>query len=484
MPGQEILMPRCSRGRRGGGSVKKSVFCSILIAFVLVSISSGECADLRKNSITVIFRYDDYSSRSSTEIERRLIDVFREKKVGCTFGVIPFVCAGPPQDEQPQQLIPLSASKIGILREGMQDGTLDVALHGCSHQTAHEKNFLRKYSEYAGVSYNAQLESLHRGKTFLEKELGTSVGTFIPPWSTYDIQTIRALENLDFNCISAYLSSYAPEYSTLKMVPGTCNLAQLPKVLKYAGEIIDYNPVISVVFHDYEFREIGYRVEGEEQVGFDEFRDILGWITSQPDIQVKSIRQVLESGKDFSANRFINNKYYMRLAHLKPDFWPPRHGVYLDSETAYGGRIRDIFRGNVNSWKLINLISVAAFYLIILGTTALFSWLFGVMVLRSIPGSGRLYHHVKSTFMALSISTCVCLLFFQHLEYKIMVLIIGAAGGLLGLWLGLKPEQPGNNALVASGRESGGPLIPALRLHRIHRDMVKSDLDSKREGKD
>lgn len=465
--------------------MKKSVFCSILIAIVLASVSYiGECADLRKNSITVIFRYDDYSSRSSAEIERRLIDVFRERKVGCTFGVIPFVCAGPPQDEQPQQLVPLSSPKIEALREGMQDGTLDVALHGCSHQTAHKKSFVRKYSEFEGVPYNDQLECLHQGKTFLQKELGAPVGTFIPPWSTYDIKTIRALENLDFNCISAYLSSYAPEYSTLKIVPGTCNLAQLPKILKYAGEMIDYNPVISVVFHDYEFREIGYRVEGEEQVGFDEFRSILGWMTSQPDIQVKSIRQVLESGRDFSANRFINNKYYLRLAHLKPDFWPPRHGVYLDADTAYGGRIRDIFRGNVNPWRLINLISVASFYLVILGMTALFSWLFGITVLRRIPGSGRLYHYVKSTFMALSVSTGVCLLFSQHLEYKIIALIIGAAGALLGLWLGLKPERPSNNALFASGRKSGGPLIPALRFHRVHRNITMSDLSSKREDKD
>ena len=40
--------------------------------------------------INVIFRFDDYSALSSTDLELKIIDIFRKNKASVTFGVIPF----------------------------------------------------------------------------------------------------------------------------------------------------------------------------------------------------------------------------------------------------------------------------------------------------------------------------------------------------------------------------------------------------------
>jgi hypothetical protein len=47
---------------------------------------------MKKNIISVVFRLDDFSAVSSTDIERSMIRLFREHCAAVTLGLIPFVC--------------------------------------------------------------------------------------------------------------------------------------------------------------------------------------------------------------------------------------------------------------------------------------------------------------------------------------------------------------------------------------------------------
>ena len=44
--------------------------------------------------INIIFRFDDYSALSNTELENQIISTFKETNSTLTIGVIPFVCEG------------------------------------------------------------------------------------------------------------------------------------------------------------------------------------------------------------------------------------------------------------------------------------------------------------------------------------------------------------------------------------------------------
>ncbi|MBP3193961.1 DUF2334 domain-containing protein [Natronogracilivirga saccharolytica] len=138
-------------------------------------MASFKNIDKRMNKIVnVVFRFDDYSARSSTDLELRLIDTFRENEVAITFGVIPFVSTGNLHDPSPKNLAPLTSEKVDILKKGYVKGTLDIALHGYSHQTISVK----KNTEFSGLDYNSQIERIDKGKKFLENIIDDSVTTF------------------------------------------------------------------------------------------------------------------------------------------------------------------------------------------------------------------------------------------------------------------------------------------------------------------
>ena len=94
---------------------------------------------------------------------------------------------------------------------------------------------LRKATEFAGLDYQSQYLRLREGKNFLEQTLAAPIETFIPPWSTYDANTLLALEALKFRGISANLSGYDNPSCPLKFLPCTCSLSELPEVLRYAA---------------------------------------------------------------------------------------------------------------------------------------------------------------------------------------------------------------------------------------------------------
>ncbi len=262
-------------------------------------ILSGE-----KRQINIIFRYDDYSARSTTESERKIIEIFQSNNVSLTFGVIPFVCEDSVHDTKPQVLVPLTDEKIKILNSGFRNGILDIGLHGYSHQRV---NNARK-TEFSGIDYKTQVEKIAIGKEFLERVAGAPVRIFIPPWNKYDANTLRALEYLGFSTISALMSGVAKLNSKLNFIPQTISgLSQVRDVVKTAQIISRFENLIVVVFHAYDFEENNRR---RGNITFKGFSDLLQWIKSQDNSSILSISQANNIMQDLSVNRFLLNRYY------------------------------------------------------------------------------------------------------------------------------------------------------------------------------
>jgi hypothetical protein len=281
---------------------------------------------MKNKIVNIVFRLDDFSAVSSTDIERRIIGLFREHRAAVTLGVIPFVCAQDIADPSRQSPLPLPADKVEILRAGVEDGTIDVALHGYSHQTAG----VSAKTEFAGLVYGDQLEKLARGKAALEKASGSPVRIFIPPWNSYDLNTIQALDQLQINIISAGWNGAAAPQTSLRFLPATTDIMHLFDAVAAARRSPDTQPLIVALFHLYDFTEVGM---DRGRITFHEFTDVLNWIEQQQDIQVLSIGQAVDSIEDLRVNRFLAIEAWRAVQTVTPLFLREKTPILLYHET-------------------------------------------------------------------------------------------------------------------------------------------------------
>ena len=91
-----------------------------------------------------------------------------------------------------------------------------------------------------GLQFEEQLRKIEQGKRALEEWLETPVVSFIPPWNTYDEQTVRALDAVNIRALSASLgtvpnelgrSTCQGEATALVCLPRTCALSEFDDAL-------------------------------------------------------------------------------------------------------------------------------------------------------------------------------------------------------------------------------------------------------------
>ena len=314
---------------------------SLIAAAALLVYHPAWCAEKKKireeERITVVIRYDDFSSLSRTGMNLKFLKILRHHHIRCTFGVIPLVTAGDGHDISPQDTIPLIPEKVEFLKSAIKSETVEVALHGFRHQNVLANGhpwrsdfFGVKYSEFFGLDYHSQREKIQEGLTFLKELLKTEITTFIPPWNSYDRTTLSVLEEVGFNCISGGTRGYAPKNCRLQFLPATCSILQLREVVEMIRSQ-DYTcPLIVVMLHGWELLAPG---STSGSLTLDELDDLLGWLTTQEDITFKSIDQLASLGKKLGARRFNNyNSYRKSLLFTPPLVNSTVPGHYLTNE--------------------------------------------------------------------------------------------------------------------------------------------------------
>jgi peptidoglycan/xylan/chitin deacetylase (PgdA/CDA1 family) len=281
------------------------VNCLIVLAFVGIDINTYSQGKNPGKPVNVIFRYDDYSANSVTDAELKIIETFRKHGIPITFGVIPFKVAGDVHDPSPQDLLPLDSVKGEILKTGYEEGILDISMHGYSHQS----NSSEYLSEFANLDYKEQLKKLSAGKEYLQNVTGAPVTTFLPPWNTYDLNTLSALEESGFFTLSANKKGLVTKGSSLHYLPVSCGLTELKDAVKAARKSSDNQPLVVALLHDYDFLDFN-DVLGV--LSFQEFFELIDWVTLQGDVNILSISQASEVIADLSADRAIRTKkiYY------------------------------------------------------------------------------------------------------------------------------------------------------------------------------
>lgn len=288
--------------------IKYVVAAALLLLGTLCAGHFAVCAtDASQNKILVVFRFDDYSARSNTGLETELLRIFTRHSIPCTFGVIPFVCAEDWDKTHRQELLQLPANKITILREAVDSGAIEVALHGYSHQRVRE----RINGELQGLPYEEQWKRLSTGKQFLETALGRKILTFVPPYGGYDYTTIDVLNNLGFMTLSAGFSGATMAGTPVKYLPATCAINRLKSSINIARHYSGYSPIVVVLFHEYEFTEV------DKQHGIisaQALSALLDWVKAQPDIYTSTIKGVSDFGYKLNHDTVAKYKSMVELS--------------------------------------------------------------------------------------------------------------------------------------------------------------------------
>jgi peptidoglycan/xylan/chitin deacetylase (PgdA/CDA1 family) len=256
--------------------------------------------------VTIFFRYDDYSALSHPAVDKGVIDIFRRHGIACTFAVVPAITSIYPWVEgSDQQELPLSTEKKAELREAVSAGAVDLALHGWRH-LANEHTCHPDPSEFRGLSLEKQTEILARGRDFLADAVGAPPTLFVPPWNSYDANTVKALEQCGFRGLSASRYSPWPEKSTrLAFAPYTTELGGMRSAIQAARESGEDAPVVGVMMHPYDFKE---SEDKRAVISLAQFEQEIVWLEGQKDVRILPISACLDSIRGMDLDRFLANR--------------------------------------------------------------------------------------------------------------------------------------------------------------------------------
>lgn len=287
--------------------------------------------------IKVVIRYDDFSALSNYAVEMAVMDVLRSHGLRAVFGVIPF--AVPVGSYDLQEGVALEGVKAQSLREAVEQGFVEAALHGCRHLYQPRFDYANGFTEFEGLSCSEQYELISIGKAELERVCGCKPRCFIPPFNSYDECTLVALRENEIECLSAAIFDPVPDHAQVLLLPHTCNIPQLKNAVELARLGSSSDSIVTVLFHAFDFWESG---QERAVVSLSEFESLAAWIASQQDVDVMTISQVIDTGADLSLGRYQSNRKLRKLS-LHP----------LSPSSEYARRSRTYYPGTFESRSLI-----------------------------------------------------------------------------------------------------------------------------------
>lgn len=393
--------------------IHTALFCGI--ALPISAPAASFVTPPPRNKVVVVFRYDDYSAKpEEIDFGLRLLTVLTHRGIPCTFGVVPYVCSGDVHDPQPQQTLPLDKNDTAVIRDAITTGLLEVAQHGYSHQTMIPQK-PRHWTEFAGRTKPDQIDRIRQGQKLLESIFG-EITTFIPPWNSYDIATIEAARDCGFKIFSADIRGPSTACS-LQFLPSTTNLRELKQVCQLAMTSRENRPVIVVLFHSFDFRELN-PVRG--YLTFPQFSELLDWIASQPEIATATIR----GAEADNADHYVALQSFYLQKQLLPSKLLRRLPLELPPGTYPS--LADIGQVRTRLWAIILL-----FYSSIIGVFAGGSYWMRrrLFVQTNIHKCGRV-------LLITSLTTMGVLLLASHLLSPTRICLLTATIGMnLGWWL-------------------------------------------------
>ena len=153
------------------------------------------------NCSCVVFRLDDIQDSWISDIQQTVMGVFRSNHIPVTAGIIANYFGD-------------DISMLSYILEGLADPLwdLEIAQHGFNHE------------DFTMLTYEEQLDLIQQSSTRLKALLSiNSITSFLPPYNTFNNDTIDALKALNFTQMSSQLSYDSAPYPLLgNTLPENC----------------------------------------------------------------------------------------------------------------------------------------------------------------------------------------------------------------------------------------------------------------------
>ena len=277
-----------------------------IVAFWLTLVVSGfaiaradgpaPSKDRFAGKVPVCFRCDDVRALGDgdgpevLDTYRAIVETFQRRRVPLTLGVIP--------DYRGVTKLVWNGSVAHFLRQAAKDADVELALHGHTHEP------VDGVSEWLGVPYEKQREKLAEALSIMYGALGDrSFRTFLPPWNSFDLNTVRAIRERGFECLSGDLgivrkapfaiwTSTEHCYFGVRLVPATCSLRECDEALRLAKRDGD-GTLLVVIFHPYDFREFSkHASRGNAKLEISDLEAIVGRFASDRDVVCTRLRDL------------------------------------------------------------------------------------------------------------------------------------------------------------------------------------------------
>lgn len=244
--------------------------------------------------ITVIFRLDDPSEISDHKLEKKIIELFHRYDAVITFAVIPFHFRNNKHHA-------LTVKSIKHILMAEQSGIVEIAQHGFAH-IDNTHNTDNKKSEFVSLPYYDQEEKVIKGKKIIDEIFQHEIKGFVPPFNSFDENTLKILMLQGFSYVSAGWDAPETQLSNVSIIPRTCSLKDAQQTLKEAKILRKLSPIIVIVLHHDDFEEYCNADNSPDHPSFTNLTKLellLQVITNDLEIEIKTLNKIAKKPGDY-----------------------------------------------------------------------------------------------------------------------------------------------------------------------------------------
>ena len=267
--------------------------------------------------IKVAFRFDDPSLTSNHDLESRVIDISSRFSIKINFAVIPYKSIK-------GQLQSFSREKARHLVESYTDDLIEISQHGYAHVNVDSTD---DPSEFFGVPAGQQLEMIHGGKKVLDNLFSTKNRGFVPPWNSFDHNTLRIIETNDFLFLSAGWKIPESVPSHIPLLPRTCHIHTLIETIEHNQSYQRLEPIFIVVLHHYDFFESG---SNQSVLKIEEFTKILEGLSKMEDVKFTSLNEIASEISGQQTQQGISDYNNWNRKHWRIRRFFPKNCLIID----------------------------------------------------------------------------------------------------------------------------------------------------------
>lgn len=303
--------------------------------------------------------------------------------------------------------LPLYQDHANLLIYYLKSGCIEVSLHGFSHQKTNFVTQSTSNTEFQMLDPKEQADRISRGQAYLERMLAIRPDIFVPPYNSYDLNTVACLEEAGFSILSGSKQGPFP-CTSLTFVPETSPITDVREAVRRPRNSQEIEPFVVALLHEYELNTD----KGDPRravISIGEIEALLDWLVAQPDVQATTLKGIARETHALDTFNLVQES--KKFTGIMKRYWPVYvFGKYPMPEYGYFPSWRD---ERTNEWPLVSV-----WFVILVGyclATAAFLALVSSRTVRLVIKNQLSYHTSTVILLVRTASRYICLSIDMHL---------------------------------------------------------------------